>query len=358
MIRALVEEPMRGVQRFHVRMAYSREMAEVGKIRLRKAGHLMKVIAQVWIALLRYRPDIVYYPVAARLVPVLRDMVVLLAIRPFSRRVVLHFHAAGISSLWESTFRRNWMLAPFFRRAFFNADAAVIVSRQAPPDAELLQARHVFQVPNGIGDRAGRCPERRSGPEHELAVLFVGWVIEEKGVMELARACRSLWERGRTFRLDLVGDCPAAVGRRIRQDAGEFEERVQFHGFLTNRAKWELYTRADIFCFPTHHHSESFGVVCLEAMMTCLPVVATRWRGIPEVVEDGVTGLLVPVRDNVALAEALDRLIVDPGLREAMGSRGRDRFLERFTVERFIERMREVFLAIARDGGAGRVTTV
>ena len=74
-----------------------------------------------------------------------------------------------------------------------------------------------------------------------------------------------------------------------------------------------------------------------------MPVVATEWRGIPEVVEHGRTGLIVPPRASGPLADALERLINDPDLRAEFGRRGRERFLAHFTVERFCAEMGDVF---------------
>jgi glycosyltransferase involved in cell wall biosynthesis len=90
-----------------------------------------------------------------------------------------------------------------------------------------------------------------------------------------------------------------------------------------------------VFCYPTHFGAESFGIVVVEAMQFSLPVVATRWRGVPSVVEDGASGILVPVCDPARFGDALGALIMDPELRRRMGSRGRELYLERFTEQRY-----------------------
>ncbi len=80
-----------------------------------------------------------------------------------------------------------------------------------------------------------------------------------------------------------------------------------------------------------------------------LPVVATRWRGIPEVVDDGVTGLLVPPKDPAALADRLEQLHSDPNLRTALGEAGREKFLREFTVGRYWQRMENIFVQTAES---------
>jgi glycosyltransferase involved in cell wall biosynthesis len=96
-----------------------------------------------------------------------------------------------------------------------------------------------------------------------------------------------------------------------------------------------------VFVMPSYY--ETFGISCLEAMAFGLPVVATRAGGLPEVVEDGVTGLLVPPGDTHALAEAIGRLLRDPDLRRRLGEAGRERVLARFTAEHVVKEMIPVY---------------
>ena len=90
-----------------------------------------------------------------------------------------------------------------------------------------------------------------------------------------------------------------------------------------------------------------FGIVLVEAMSVGLPVVATRWRGIPEIVDEGQTGFLLEPHDVGAVAERLEQLQADPALREQMGAKAREKFLSEFTVGMFWQRMEQVFLETA-----------
>jgi glycosyltransferase involved in cell wall biosynthesis len=86
--------------------------------------------------------------------------------------------------------------------------------------------------------------------------------------------------------------------------------------------------------------------VAIEAMMFGLPVVATNWRGLPDIVVDGETGFLVPPKDAKSIAERLERLISDQDLRRIMGAAGRRRYEQNFTVEKFRNSMEEVLSAV------------
>jgi glycosyltransferase involved in cell wall biosynthesis len=168
-------------------------------------------------------------------------------------------------------------------------------------------------------------------------ILFAGILCEGKGIVVLLDACRILGEFGFSFHLTCMGSfLPQGFEEHVRQKVHDdkLDKVVSFPGVLSGEKKHKAFTDADIFCFPSHYPSESFGVVLIEAMSYSLPIVATHWRGIPEVT--GTDGAyLVPVQDAEALAATLQKLIVSPQLRRNMGQRNRIRYLEHFTLDRY-----------------------
>src|SRR5205085_1081203 len=232
-----------------------------------------------------------------------------------------------------------------FRKAFGHPDGAIMLAATAPPDGQRLGARSLWYVPNGIEDPAhgSRRADRKGTP----TVLFVGVLLEAKGVLVLTRACATLWRGGHRFRLVFVGKGTPDIKAAVREAAGQFADRVELTGVLTGQEKWRRFAEASVFCYPTFFHSEVMPVACLEAMAFGLPVVATRWRALPEVVVDGETGHLVPVRDEAAVAERLGRLLSDQPTRARMGAAARRRYEVCFTVEVFTQNMRRIFLEAA-----------
>lgn len=327
----------------HVRMAFSRDTSDIGRPRPGKVLHLLGLVARILWRRARTGAQVLYYPPAgANLVPVLRDLAVLLCTRWAFQATVFHFHAAGVSEFERCLPRAA---RPLFRAAYRKADLAIQTSALNPPDGERLGARRVAIVPSGIPDHPlaqEPRPERDADPPAPPVLLYVGVLRESKGLLVLVEACRRLRDHGLDFRLHLMGafessDFESAL-RAALADAG-LDERTLFLGSRTGEQKWECFRTGDIFCYPTYFEVESFGLVCVEAMQFSLPVVATHWRGVPSVVTDGDSGLLVPVRDPLRLAQALGTLIEDPALRRRMGSRGRELYLERFTAERFRQDM-------------------
>lgn len=96
-----------------------------------------------------------------------------------------------------------------------------------------------------------------------------------------------------------------------------------------------LFRNTDIFVFPTFYHNECFPIVLLEAMQHGLPCISTDEAGIPNIIDNGKTGLIVPKKDHIALADAIEKLINDGSLYLQMGQTGRKKYKERFTLDVF-----------------------
>jgi len=298
---------------------------------------------------------VIYYPPGADTVPILRDMATLLVLRRFRRKLILVFHASG---LCERVSSWRGILAWLFRKAFFSPDAAVRKSLLNPPDGEFIEARAIYTVPNGWADQFERFRKRKA-TNFVPVILFVGLIREDKGVEVLLEAgSAELRARGRKFRVQFVGEFSSEeYQQELLSEVTEkgLEQCVDFCGRKIDDEKWAHYRSADIFCFPTHYSSESFGNVLVEAMMFELPVVSTNWRGIPSIVEDGITGFLTDIKDPAAIANSLRRLLDDEELRRSMGREGRERYLEKFTVETYVEKTREVVLEVAHEKHGHRI---
>jgi glycosyltransferase involved in cell wall biosynthesis len=123
--------------------------------------------------------------------------------------------------------------------------------------------------------------------------------------------------------------------------------QVHYVGKKYGTDKEAIFSKADIFAFPTYY--ETFGLVNLEAMQFCLPIVSTFEGGIPDVVNDGKTGFLVPQKDAKALADKLERLIKNPALRKQMGKAGREKYEKEFTLNAFEKRLKEILTKITAE---------
>lgn len=351
MIGKLLETSRPGLKLAHVRMDFSRDMDAVGKVKVGKLLHLVSVIVRIAWRRVTTGSSILYYPPAGpNRVPMMRDLAILIATRWMFRKTVFHFHAGGLSEIYAGL---SFPLRLLFRLAYSRPDVSIRLSEFNPEDGKALGARCETIIPNGVEDVLsvmGSDPRHRGTAVGRARILFVGILCESKGLLVLLEACGLLRQRGVDAAVEAMGRFESPGFEAEARAAAErwgVADAVTYLGVLAGQEKWEAFKSADILCFPTFFESESFGLVLLEAMCLGLPVVATRWRGIPSVVEDGGNGFLVPVRDPTALADRLEALARDPALRGRMGARGREIFESRFGLEAFQERMAGVFASLA-----------
>lgn len=167
-------------------------------------------------------------------------------------------------------------------------------------------------------------------PGDGLRLLAVGRLSHYKGFDVLIRALARVHDA----RLLLVGDGECADDLRLAAEKNGIASRIRFAGTLDDETLLSAYATADAFVLPSVNRGEAFGLVLLEAMRARVPVIASaiQGSGIGEVVVDGETGLLTAPGDADALAAAIIRLR-DPELRRQLGTHGRQRWQDHFTLE-------------------------
>jgi colanic acid/amylovoran biosynthesis glycosyltransferase len=215
------------------------------------------------------------------------------------------------------------------------------------------RAPSIHTIYNGL-DLSRFVPERRARRrEAPLRILCVARLIEQKGLVYLLEACHLLRRRGLPFTCDVLGGPEEPRYTSYLQRLMDLHRRlglegeVRFHGMLPFAHVLEACRAADIFVLPCVISRDGRRDITpnalLEAMAMKLPVVSTRITGIPEMVEDGVSGLLVPPGRLAELADAIERLMRDPELRERLGEGARKRIEERFDVEKNVRSYLRLF---------------
>lgn len=259
--------------------------------------------------------------------------------------LVCSFYAVEVN--WVN--RRLPWLRPFLRWSIRTADAVTAISTSTARRVEEAGDRRARVVPFaaavGAGDDGDGSPDR-DGPgrtplsgDGPLRLLFVGRLVERKGVEVLVRALPRILEE-RDARLTVVGEGPRAA--RIRAAAREagVDDRVRLTGHLPDRELSREYRECDIFLLPAvvdrKGDTEGLGVVLLEALRFERPVIASRAGGIPDIVEDGATGWLVPPGDPGALADAVLRVAGAPERSRRVAREGRRVVERRFSWDRIL----------------------
>ena len=307
-----------------------------GRSRLRfgRVADALRILWNVVVELVRFRPAIVHVN-TSYFWAFLRDGFTIRLARLAGARTVLHLRggdfpewAEGAADVWRSfitaTLRKTDMVI------------ALTAATQRWLEAQLGSER-VRYLPNFVRLEAQGTPPDRAGRAGPVQVLFVGWLLEAKGVRELLAAAKQLPD----VRFTLVGPEEPRFTATLEAELRALGDRVRVLPAQPREEIFRLYREADVFVLPTWR--EGFPNVVIEAMAAGLPVVATPVGAIPEAIEDGRSGLLVPVRDANALEKALCRLIEDPALRAELGARARARVEAVFSFEAVVARLEAIY---------------
>ncbi len=306
----------------------------------------LRAVRRLGAIIRRHRPDIVHlyytgflgpYPWLARFCSVRRVFFTDQSSRPA-------FYAPRRAPIWKRALARV-INEPM--------SAVVCVSeygRRCLTTLDLLPPDRIAMIYNAVDHRgpphsagaATRFRQRYGIPETRSIVTQVSWLIPEKGILDLLEATRLILDKRDTVHLVLVGD--GAHGEEYAQRARQLgmERHVTWTGLVQDPVREGVYAAADVVC-QMSKWEEVFGYVIAEAMRCGRPVVATRVGGIPEVVHDGVTGLLVPRGDTARMAEAILQLLDDPVLRDRLGRAGREVAQTKFNLEQNVSQLLRLY---------------
>ena len=328
---------------YHVRMDFSETVAENKTLRFSKVWKLFSILLETVRLLRAHRDAVLYYPPSpGHWVPVLRDWVLLGLCRPLAGCTVFHFHARGIGTFLE---QHSW----FPRRAWAAPEYAIVLGPSVRQDAEQLGAGMIHEIPYGIDVEHVDSPHRDGAP---VRIFFAGFHTETKGILDVLETVRLLKERGVSFEVQTAGEWASdALRRRFFENRSAYglEDCVAVSGLLTGADLQAAYAGADLFFFPTFFEHETFGVVVIEAMAHGLPAVVSNWPGPVDVVRDGETGFVCASRRVDAYADALQKLIELPSLRDAMGRAAKERYEQKYTRRRYRESVCRLFNVICEE---------
>jgi len=241
----------------------------------------------------------------------------------------------------------RYLLGPFryVDRLFMHKATTIVAISDAVREFHIragLPASKLVTIHYGLDEAPSRpselTPEQAGVAEGAPLVLAVGRLIEQKDHATLLAAFARVREQHPEARLAILGWGPLEQETRERAAALGLAGSVLLPGRVEPSA-W--LARADVFAHTSRW--EGFGIVLLEAMLAALPVVATRASAIPEIVADGITGLLAAPGDADAIAAAIGALLADPDRGRALGEAGRRRALDEFSVGRMTDRTLAVY---------------
>lgn len=314
---------------------------DIEKFRLAKVLKTLKTAALLFYKLLFKKYDFFYMTPSILGLAFYRDFLYITIIKLFNLKRIYHLHGQGINRAKDTALNR-WI----FRRLFDQAIIILLSEKLIVYLVNYVKKEDFYIFPNAIPSRVSDeelkvIINKRSKPDKKINFLFLSNILISKGAIVLLEAVNILKEKY-DFKVNFCGQwfddgCKEIFEKRIKEDS--LSDFVNLVGYCIGEEKDRWLSSADIFIHPTLN--DAYALVILEAMQFALPVISTHEGAIPEIISNGVEGLLVPKGDPQALAEAMERLINDVDLRVALGEKAREKFLEKYTFDKYEERMCE-----------------
>lgn len=329
-----------------VPLNYAQDISDIGTISIKK---LLRFIGSCWriqTAILTFKPNYVYFVPAVVGISFLRDCVFTLLFRINRLKIIYHLHGKGIQNRLD-----NPLYASIYRWFFKNTNVIHLSKLLFSDLRGLVLSDSLYALANGVVHED--LVENRTTEVSTPNILYLSNFVATKGVLDFLDACGILAKTDYKFNIFLAG-MPSrdislpCIEERIRELG--LKGYVKHLGSAYGDEKRALLRKADIFAFPTYFDKECFPLVLLEALSYGIAIVTTDEGAIPEIIENGKTGLIAQKRNPKDLAEKIAQLLNAQELRVFLGRNGRTKFLGHYTIDKFQQNFREIIGRIVQSG--------
>lgn len=337
---------------------FSEELNDIGILQIRKIVLLARYCLEAIWCRFRYRAETLYYiPAPPKRIAFYRDCLVLTVCRPFFRHIVFHWEASGLGE-WIQNHGSRWE-RKMAKWSLGSPELSITLAKALSHDAEYFASQRTVVVPNGITDpcpdfdqsilmvRCNRLRQRREATLNQREIYRVAYLAHctrEKGLFDALEAT-AIANQQLEDQQSAVRMCIKVAGAFLRQsERREFDawrkqhpNDVEYIGFLATEDKDQLLRDSDCLCFPSYYSAEAQPISIVEAMAFGLTIVATAWRGIPELLPSNYP-FLISNHDPSSISSALLQ-----SMEADLARQLRLRYCESFTADHYVERLSRAF---------------
>ena len=320
----------------YVNLSMAASIEDVGHFRLKKIVDLVHLLKNIRKKVKEIKPSLVYMTPNAKGGAFFKEFLIIMMLKRMGCKVVIHYHNKGVKTVQD-----KWMNHQLYKRFFKKLKVILLAECLYDDIKKYVKKEDVFICPNGIKDIASENISKRDSEYPKL--LFLSNLLKAKGVFDMTEACKILRKKHISFSCTFIGAESAEISTNVFQSHIKTEglqDCLEYVGPKFGNDKESYFKLADIFILPSH--DECFPLVLLEAMQYGLPCISTNEGAIPDIVDNGKTGFVINKKSPAELADKLEILINDAKLRQEMGTAGREKYKNHYTLELFEHKMAEI----------------
>lgn len=337
-----------------------------GRFTIRRSVASLVIVLNTWIGFLSAGK--VYMTISSSTPGFIKDCLVIWPAWLLRKRIVCHLKGGGYGVFYEGC----PPLLQWGIRTTLNRVTKIVVL------GELLRAQFDFVdnpderlvvVPNGLTVGLAEREQNKNLPEEgkPIRILYLSNLIPSKGFLDLLESCKLLSDQGLNFRCDFCGSFVQTIedGHGKPWTEERFKQRIEelglagvvtYHGNVRGKPKADFLESAHCLVLPTAYLWEGQPISIIEALAYATPVISTAHRGIPEEVEDGFNGFLVPFGAPQAIADAMNRLTADNEVFSRFSRNALERFRQTFTREKHLASLLSVIADDPSESILGRLS--
>lgn len=321
--------------------------------KIRRYINPIRVILITLVSLLT-KSDGIYLTSGQSLGGIIRDCCVVCIGKWFRVPVILHLHGGGHINVY---LRYNLFVKKILKHFYQRVDVIIILSESLREQVSFIKDRSIIkEVYNSYSNDAPQVQNIEEVYHHQqkesfLKLLYLSHVLPSKGLFDVLEALLIVKEKNIPFKFNFCGSIISEGGLSVNDIKilidgykKKFDNNtIVFHGFVSGSEKWDLLFKNDIFLLPTRFYAEGQPISIIEAMYAGCVVIATKYRGIPDLIEEKKNGFFVRSKDPKAIAERIIWLWENQNILKEMSIRNHEKAKKYFSPDRFLTQMEVIF---------------